>query len=439
MARDKTSYDFLPSIVATMERPPAFYTRVISMAIVMLVVIAGLWAFHSRVDIIVSAQGEIVPAGQVKVVQAAEQGVVRAIHVDDGELVEAGAPLIELDGTTSKADEAQLEIKRARAALTVQRLRAELGEPVEIGAGLELSPAAIETEKRLYEANEQVFSESIVQLEHKKNEARAAREVARRQIDKLQSRIDHLESKLARKRVQADEGLIPGQAVDEIQFELQTAQKDLGIYRERAREALIRANAASEKLMSARMERTSELYDQLIWAEHELKSTEQELVKARQRTARQVLKAPVNGVVQQLNIHTIGAVVKRGEKLMVVVPDDAGLQMDAEILNKDIGFVETSQSARIKVDAFEFTRYGHIDGDLQWVGGDAMVDEEKGPVYPARITLSSTTLPNRAGQREAAVVPGMRATADIVIGERRLIEYFIAPLLRYRDESLRER
>lgn len=439
MARDKTSYDFLPSIVATMERPPAFYTRVISMVIAVLVIIAGLWTFYSRVDIIVSAQGEIVPAGRVKVVQAAEQGVVREILVDDGQVVQAGAALIELDGTTTQADEAQLEIKRARAALTVQRLRAELGNPVEIGTGVDLPPAAIETEKRLFKAKEQVFSESIDQLEHKRNEARAAREVARRQTDKLRSRIEHLESKLAKKRVQAEEGLIPGQAVDEVEFELQTARKELGIYQERAREASIRLNAADEKLVSARMERNSELYDQLTRAEHELKSTEQELVKARQRTTHQVLKAPVTGVVQQLNVHTIGAVVKRGERLMVIVPEDAGLQMDAEILNKDIGFVETSQPARIKVDAFEFTRYGHIEGNLQWVGGDAMVDEDKGPVYPARITLTSTTMPNESGQREASVVPGMRATADIVIGQRRLIEYFIAPLLRYRDESLRER
>jgi len=439
MARDKDTYDFLPSVVAAMERPPAFYTRVVSLLIVTLVVLAGLWAFLSRVDIIVSAQGEIVPAGRVKVVQAADQGIVRQIFVDDGEVVDAGAALIELDSTTSKAEEAQLEIKRVRAVLTVQRLRAELGQPVEIGAGVDLPRSAIETEKRLYEANETVFTETVAQLEHKRNEARAAREVSRRQLDKLHTRIEHLERKLDKKRVHAEQGLVPGEEVEDVQFQLQTVRKELGVYKEKTREAAIRLNAADEKLESARMERTSKLYDRLAKAEHELKTTEQELIKARQRTAHQVLKAPVAGVVHQLNVHTIGAVVKRGQKLLVIVPKDAGLEMDAEILNKDVGFIEEDQPVRVKVDAFEFTRYGHIEGNLQWVGSDAMVDERKGPVYPARVALLATTMPNQSGGREAVVVPGMEATADIIIGQRRLIEYFIAPLLRYRDQSLRER
>lgn len=439
MARDKDSYDFMPSIVAVMERPPVLHTRVISAMVVLLAMIACVWAFTSRVDIIVSAQGEIVPAGRVKVVQAADQGVVRKILVDDGRFVEEGTALIELDSTSTEADETQLAIRRDRVTLTVQRLRAELGESVEIGAGVDLPLPAIETEKALYKANRDFFAETLSQLEYKRDEARAARAVSLRQIDKLEARSDHLEARLARTRDHADAGLVPGREVEDVEFELHEVRKELVIFEERLQETAIRIDAAGEKIQSARIERDSALYQALTQAEHELQSIEQDLVKARNRSAYQILRAPVSGVVQQLNVHTIGAVVQQGEKLLVIVPEDAGLELDARILNKDVGFVDAEQPARVKVDAFEFTRYGHIDGRLQWVGSDAVVDEEKGPVYPARIALASLSMQNHVGGRDANVVPGMRATADIVVGERRLIEYFMAPLLRYKDESLRER
>jgi len=439
MARHNWDYDFAPTIVTVMERPPALYTRIVSALIILLTVIAGLWAFFSKVDIVVSAQGEIVPAGRVKVVQATEQGIVREIFVDDGKLVEAGDNLIELDGTASRADRTRLRIERDRAALKVQRLRAELGRPVEVGAGTNLSTRAIETERELYEANEKHFADTLAQLENKRREASSAQEVARRQAEKLTAQIRHLQSTLVRKQAQADGGLIPGQEVDEVKFELRAARKELRVQEEKTRQATIRLEAAEAKLQSADRERKSRLYRELATAEHELESVEQELIKAGQRLKRQIVTAPVSGVVQQLSVHTLGAFVQRGEQLLVVVPENAGLQMDAKILNKDVGFVESGHPARIKVDAFEFTRYGHIDGRLQWVGSDAMVDEQKGPVYPARVSLNSTSMPNRAGEIDAVVVPGMQATADIVIGQRRVLEYFIAPLLRYRDESLRER
>jgi len=439
MARDPTHHDFVPAIVAAMERPPAALTRVVSMLIVLLAVAGGAWAYLSRVDIVVSARGEIVPAGRVKVVQAAADGVVREIFVGDGEVIEKGAPLIELDRTASEAREAQLRIRMGRVLLTIQRLRTELGEPVEIGTGINVPEGAMDTERRLLESNQQYFRKQRAQLVHARDEALAAREVSRRRVDKLRTRVRQLKDRLARRREQAELGLVPGQEVTELRFELENADKDLSIATEELRESGIRLRAAAERLRTVRADRRRALYRELADAEQELETVKQELVKARRRSAHQLIKAPVAGVVQQLAVHTVGAVVARTQKLMVIVPGNAGLEMDAEILNKDIGFVHRDQSARVKVDAFEFTRYGHIDGRLEWVGGDAVVDEQKGPVYPVRIALSGDSMPNPAGAGEARIVPGMQATADIVVGERRLIEYFVAPLLRYRDQSLRER
>jgi hemolysin D len=132
-------------------------------------------------------------------------------------------------------------------------------------------------------------------------------------------------------------------------------------------------------------------------------------------------------------------VVTAAQPLMTLVPHDAALEIEAQVLNRDIGHVQVGQRVITKIETFDFTRYGYIEGRVQWVGTDALNDSKLGPVYPVRIQLADTETPHRVGGRHGQVAPGMSVTADIKTDERRLISYFLAPLLRYRQESLRER
>jgi len=124
---------------------------------------------------------------------------------------------------------------------------------------------------------------------------------------------------------------------------------------------------------------------------------------------------------------------------MVVVPIDGGLEVQANVLNRDIGFVDTGQAVSVKVDAYPFTRHGDLGGVLEWVGKDSVVDQTLGPVYPVRVSLQQYEVPKEVNGRQGEVSPGMTVTADIRIGRRRIIEYFLGPILRYKDRSLRER
>ena len=143
------------------------------------------------------------------------------------------------------------------------------------------------------------------------------------------------------------------------------------------------------------------------------------------------------GVVQQLAVHTVGGVVTPAQELMVIVPADSRIEVESMVLNKDIGFVHSGQEAEIKVESFPFTRYGTIVGEVKFVSRDAVADETLGLVYPARMKMAKTTI--LSGSTEVPLAPGMAVTVEIKTGKRRLIEYLLAPLQRYRDESLRER
>src|SRR5690606_11326872 len=163
----------------------------------------------------------------------------------------------------------------------------------------------------------------------------------------------------------------------------------------------------------------------------------QELVKAESRGKFMSLSAPVDGVVQQLSVHTLGGVVTPAQALMAIVPKDTPVEIEVFLPNKDIGFVYPGQQVEVKFETFSFTRYGTIGGEVISVSSDAIQDERLGLVFGVRIKLAKDKIP--VDGRVVSLSPGMAATVEVKIGKRRLIHYFLSPLMRYADESLRER
>jgi hemolysin D len=162
------------------------------------------------------------------------------------------------------------------------------------------------------------------------------------------------------------------------------------------------------------------------------------LAKAETRTGQQTLMAPIDGVVQQLAVHTVGGVVTPAQQLMVIAPREGDLEVEAWIENKDIGFVNSEQDAEVKIEAFPFTRYGVIDGRVLTLSKDAVPIEKVGLVYTARVHLDKSTI-RVENDKEVYLSPGMNVTVEIKTGQRRLIEYFLSPLLQAGRESIRER
>lgn len=433
-----TFEEFLPNMVLAMEKPPSFYARLVSLLVMAFVVITILWLIFSKVDIVVTAQGKVVSSGRIKVLQAADAGIVKDIRVRDGQQVSKGDVLIEFDTTVSNADFDQLKTRLNKAQLNVQRIKKALGEKVEIGTGIE-DTAMVLDEKILAENKAEKTNKELNLLEFERKQSLAAYEAAQKELEKLQGKVEFNREQSTQKQRYATEGLIARSEAEAAEFQLQDSERELNIQVQKVSEAKQQYSSAKERVSARKTEHKNDLLQALSDANIELNESRQNYIKATQQLTNQTLRAPVDGIVQQLKVYTIGAVVSRADELMAIVPNNSDLEVEAKILNKDIGFVDAEQSSNVKVDAFEYTRYGNLTGNIEWVASDSVLDKEKGPIYPARIKLDETTLPRKVNGRIAKVMPGMSVTVDVVIGQRRLIEYFSGPLLRYQDESLTER
>ncbi len=437
---EREGIEFLPAALEVLEKPPSPLGRMISISIMAFATIAAAWMFFSHIDVVVTAQGRVIPSGRVKVIQPAEAGIVRSIEVRDGQQVRKGELLIELDATTTTADRERLARELLETKIDAARLRAQLqgdAESFELPEGVNEQVASTQRELLLSRLKEQ--AEQLIAFESDIAGRQAERNAIQAAIEKLEKALPLLKRRLRKKQSLKKRGFVSDVEIIESKLEVINHEKELNVQRYR----LVEADATLRVAMSQRKQREAEFRSQMLAdlsdAESRRNVLAQELIKAEQRRSLQQLRSPVDGTVQQLAVNTIGGVVTAAQTLMVVVPADIRLEVEAQVLNKDIGFIEAGQLAAVKFETYSFTRHGYIDGTLEWVGNDVVADPELGAVYPVRISLADLQMPNEINGRRGIVAPGMSVTADIAIGKRRVLDYFLAPILRYKEESLRER
>ncbi len=259
----------------------------------------------------------------------------------------------------------------------------------------------------------------------------------RERIKKLEGTLPLIAKRAASLKELVDKKLGSEHAWLELEQERVEHQHDLAALRNQLEQvgAAIEEAQQQRKVIQAEFRRT--ILIELTDTERRVEVLNQELIKATKRTTQQRLVAPIAGVVQQLDVHTIGGVVTPAQPLMVIVPQEGRLEVEAWLQNKDIGFVHEQQPAEVKVETFPFTKYGTIDAEIVNLSNDAVTDEEKGLVYAARVLLERSTI--QVQDKLVNLTPGMAVTVEIKTGKRKLIEYILSPLLRYSQESVRER
>ncbi len=430
---------FMPATLEVMETPASPLGRTMTITIAAFFTIATLWAVFGEVDIIATSQGKIIPSARVKVIQPLENGAILAIHVDDGQRVKKGDVLIEFKPTGALADVDRLSKEYLASQVETSRLVALLEENPE-----QAFKPPVGATKELVELHH-IFMVSQW-LEHQSKQAALKSDLVRRwaEANTTQAEINRLETILPmiRERVDSRKSLVAKKyaaRIDllELQERLLEQEGQLAVELRRFEEAEASTAAAESQLKQSEAEFRRTILSQLTEAHQRGDSLEQELIKAEERKSQMTLVAPVDGVVQQLAVHTVGGVVTAAQQLMVVVPANTPLEVEARVLNKDIGFVQEGQIAEIKVDSFPFTKYGIIDGKVITVSKDAVENEKEGLIYPARVAMARTTM--LVGKKWVNLSPGMSITLEIKTGKRKLIEYLLAPLQEYQSEAMRER
>ena len=460
--RNREELAFLPAALEIVETPPSPIGRATGTAIILMFCLALIWAWWGTIDIVASANGKILPSGRVKVVQPFETGVVRSIRVQDGQTVKAGEVLIELDPTANEAERDHLHSDLLAEQLNIARLRAALSgsdDPVSdfippAGADREL----ISTQRQLLLNQVTEHRAKIAALVRQQAQKEAEQATTAATVHKLETIVPVIQSRVDIRKTLVEKELGSKLAYFEVFQLLVEQQEELGVQKSHLQETAAAIAAIRETRAQAAAEYRHTISDDLAKSEQKANGLAKDLIKAEQKTRLQLLTAPVDGVVQQLAVHTVGGVVTPAQPLLVVVPSDSRLEIEAMVSNSDIGFVHSGQRAEIKVDTFNFTRYGLLHGKVLSVSRDAVVrdrpqgrpgeraldaanetSEPKGQElnYSARISLDQTRM--QIDDRIVNLSPGMAVKVEIKTGSRSILSYLLSPLRRYQQETLRER
>lgn len=410
-------------------------------AFVLLVVLSSLstfiWAAVAEVDVIVRTEGQIIPAGKSQIVQHLEGGIVRSILVREGQVVVSGEPLIELSDIQARSflgqDQSMLDALRGRAT----RLLAEVNgqETIVFPSNLK-DPDVIRVETAAWQARRAQLAEEVRMLQaqgvQKKNEL--AEIGARRQ-----NLIEELE--LALKQYQVINDLRKNNAASELEvLDSQTRIQRLKTQITEAAGAAPRLEAAlaeSESRVKEAVARfRAEASADLTQVREELEKLSHEIGSNVDRLDRNVIRSPVTGLINRLNVTTIGAVVRPSEVLLEITPTDRRIVIQTRSKPNDRAHLRNGLSARVRIGAYDTAIYGTVKGNVTDVSADTLSDEAGVRYYRVNIEIDPASLSTNASH-PGVLVPGMAATADISVGQRTILSYLLSPILRFRDAAFR--
>ncbi|WP_157619148.1 HlyD family type I secretion periplasmic adaptor subunit [Psychromonas aquimarina] len=437
--RSRDEYEFQPGYLEIVERPPAPWTRRTALALTLLLLLTLLWSVIGRLDIHAGAAGRLLVSSHSKVIQSIEPGEVAAINVRDGQRVKKGDVLIELNPIGIKAELQELQEQLNFKRLEQARLQALLSE--EPLSGFIVPAGATAQQVKISRAHlRSEWSEVKANLDSLNGEMRvnsANQQARKKEIIGLNKLAANIKNRLDAQRTLATSNLIP--RVELLEQEREQLEIDRSLSQQYTEIDVLLAEYKSkqEQRSSYLAKIRREYYDKLNEAQASIAVMGQQLIKLMEKYRLQSLRAPVSGVVQQLDVHTLGGVVQAAKQLMIIVPDDAVLEIEVMILNKDVGFVHSGQDVEVKIDSFPYTRYGTIPGRVAYVSRDSVQDEKLGLVFPARVKIEQRTI--LVEDKEVPLQAGMSVNAEIRTGDRRVIDYLLSPLQQYQSEAMRER
>ncbi|MBS9437882.1 HlyD family type I secretion periplasmic adaptor subunit [Photorhabdus noenieputensis] len=432
-------YDFLPTHLTLSQRPPSPFARYTAITLSVGVIIALLWAYLGKLDVQATATGRLLVSGRSQIIQAYEQSRVTAIHVQNGQRVTKDTPLLTLDTLGVNQDIARLlkQIEyQAHEKIRYQALTEEQApEEQELFQALPVSQQAQVVEN--YSREKREYEASVTNLKAEMNVNLSSQQSRKSDINALTKLRQNISQRLKARQTLSQKQVIS--KVEYLEQEKEFLETERLIIQQNAELNVLQSQYISleERLNSLKTQKEREWFDKRKQAEVQLVVLEQELAKAQVREQLEIIRSPVTGTVQQLSVHTLGAVLQPAQNLMVIVPDDNVQVAEVQILNKDAGFIHPGQQVTVKVDAFPYTRYGTIDGELLNISRDSTTDERLGLVFPAQINLKSNNIV--IDNTRVDITPGMSIVAEIKTDQRRVIDYLLSPIREYQSEALREK
>ncbi|GJI89804.1 HlyD family type I secretion periplasmic adaptor subunit [Duganella hordei] len=407
--------EFLPAALAIQERPASTTARLTGRVLMLLTATLLIWSVCGKIDIVVNVKGKTIPRAHTKAIAAIEMAAVRVIHVADGQFVHAGDTLLELDASAAEAEHNKAVSDMDIARLKMQSAKALL-DAITTGRRPTLPPAAASPPPESWLRAERALIDQYEDFKAKK--------------ERIDTDIMHFEQSLpivTRRATDYQAMRLTHDVSEHAWLEKEQARIDLQGQLDDARRQRDMVVASARK----------EARDAIIESERIAAESEQDANRSEQHARLLRLTAPVDGTVQQLSVHTVGGVVSPAQPLMLIVPKGNQVEIEALMESRDAGFVKEGQSASVKVSTFEYTKYGTIPAHVLQVSHDSIEDEKKGLLYPIKIVFDRSSI--LVDGQTLALTSGLSTDVEIKTGSRRIIEYFLSPLLQHQHETLRER
>ena len=434
--------EFLPAILEVTETPPSPTGRLVMWSILLLIVIGLVWAFVGHINEVAVANGKVIPSGQAKTVQVKNKGIIKEILVEEGDQVQEGDTLVVLDPTTTNADYDSLKKRAAYYKLDIQRLTAEL-------SGQSFTPE----EDPDLEAHD--LAAEIALYQSRTNDHQTQRQSRQDIIDQRRARLQATQTtyekyadalKIAQEKERRLQELKEQNAISE--FQLLEQQKETIEYAKNAQAELESVSSIQAEIAEAEQNLANvdaayrkDIMTALVDAKKEYYSVTEAIKKADEDSRMATIVAPTSGRVYNLSVHTVGGIVTDAQPLMQIVPEDVTLEFEVYADNKDIGFIKNGMEAEVKVETFNFQKFGMIKADVTEISADAVnepTDMERNKKFKLILKPSEKNTVDVFGE-EVPLAVGMNVSAEIKIKEKRIVDFFLDPFRRYTSEALRER
>lgn len=437
---DRDDLDFMPDVHAAARHRGRRFAYILTMLSILFFAVMVVWSHYAVLDEVTRGEGTIVPSSRTQVIQNLEGGILAEILVHEGDIVEAGDVLVRIENTVAQAT---LEDARSQY-LTLQATEARLIAELENEDAIEFPPAVTNEapvvaadQKRLFDARRRQLEAQISVLE---SQARQRKQ----EVAEMNSRRQQLEQSLSLARDElaimaplVQKGVMP--RIDLIRIERQVADlegeiRTIRIAIPRLQSAQLEAEQRIEEM---RLTTKTEASNELNKTRAELKSISQSLFAGQDRVTRTAVTSPVRGTVKDLKINTVGGVIQPGEDIMEIVPLDDTLIVEARVRPADIAYLRPDQKAIIKISAYDFSIYGGLSAKLERISADTIRDEEGESFYHVYLRTEENALHHRG--ETLPIIPGMTVTAEILTGEKSVLDYLLKPILKAKDSALRER
>ncbi|WP_421979474.1 HlyD family type I secretion periplasmic adaptor subunit [Roseibium sp.] len=395
------------------------------------------WAYLAEIEEVTTGDGRVIPSSQIQVVESLEGGLVAEIFVKEGDVVDAGEPLVRIDDTDFAADLGELQKQRSALFIRARRLDAEAQ-----GTGLDLTGGGFDQlaaarEMALFNARATALKQELSVIEQQLSQRRLEKVELETRLKSLRLSAELLNEELASARNLSAAGAYPKMDLLRLEREAQGGTLEVELVNASIPRSEAAITEAAARLESAVLGFRARAHEDLTRTLNELTILDETIKSAQDKVRRTVLRAPVRGIINKFSVATIGAVVSPGESLSEIVPLDDSLLIEAQIRPQDVAFLFPGQPARVRVTAYDFTVYGDLPGVVERIGADTITNEEGTTFYRVILRTERNWLGSES--KRLPIIPGMVVSASILTGNKTVLDYLLKPIIKARSEALRER